>query len=217
MQFKVTLSYLSEEWSGNVDISVFRLTSHHPSTLWHGQSHAKRIVACIHSCRAQWSQSTRETFFFSLLLKSQSFAASLASIDVSHLTNLNGFSSIYEFDEVRHQLSLLTGDHHAGPAVFHRPLQWKNTRIPLRACLTKLHLHVNLIERWSRPPVVLRRPPVVINKTAINVFDLYKERNFKVNIWTDHILNFSPRFHTRNLEVKTSNRQLTFPAHEKRV
>lgn len=91
--------------------------------------------------------SVNQRNFHVLLLKSKSFAASLASIDVSHLTNLNGFSSIYEFDEVRHQLSLFTGDHHAGPAVFHRPLQWKNTRIPLRACLTKLHLPVNLIER----------------------------------------------------------------------
>lgn len=146
MQFKVTLSYLSEEWSGNVDISVFRLTSHHPSTLWHGQSHAKCIVACIHSCRAQLSQSTRETFMF-FALKIQVICSIFGLHRVSHLTNLNGFSSIYEFDEVRHQLSLFTGDHHAGPAVFHRPLQWKNTRIPLRACLTKLHLPVNLIER----------------------------------------------------------------------
>lgn len=60
-----------------------------------------------------------------LTKKSNSFAASFALITVSHFTNLNGFSSIYESDQVCHQLSLLNGDHHARPGVFHRPLQWK--------------------------------------------------------------------------------------------
>lgn len=54
---QVTQSYLSEKGFGNVNVSLLSLTSHHPSTLSHGQSHAKRVVACIHTCRIQVSQS----------------------------------------------------------------------------------------------------------------------------------------------------------------